>query len=285
MTNEQLVTLIKAGVDTAENMRQLYEQTRAFIHKAALKYQPYAELDDLEQEGYLALYDAIDGYDPAAGCLFLTYARHWIRQRIVRYIQNNGTVRLPVHEWEKLAEYRKLEGVFLSQVGRKPAEREISYYLGISLKQVRQLEKAAMMGQIGSLDSCLTEDGDMTVGDMVAGTEDVESTVLDEVEAGQLRAAVWGAVDSLEGNQREVIRARYQRGQTLDVIGKQLGVSRERVRNIESKALRELRRPSRSRQLRPFLPEAVGSMAYTGNGVEAFNRTWTSSTERIAMKL
>ena len=75
MTNEQLAMKIKAGEDVADNMAQLYEQTRTFIHAIAWKYRGRAELDDLEQEGYLALYDAIDGYDPAAGCLFLTYAR------------------------------------------------------------------------------------------------------------------------------------------------------------------------------------------------------------------
>ncbi len=285
MTNEQLVIHIKAREDVSGNMAQLWEQTRRFIHTIAVRYQGQAETEDLEQEGYLALYDAIDGYDPAAGFLFLTYASHWIRQRMVRYIQNNGSIRVPVHEWERVQKYKKLESAFLSQTGRKPSEDETAYYMGITLKQVRSLKEALRTGQMESLDKCLLEDGESTVGDMVPGQEDVEGTVLDVMDAGELRAALWSEVDALPDEQPEVIRARFQRGETLRATGEKMGVTIERVRQIESKALRELRKPSHSRKLQPFLPEAIGSRAYTGNGVEAFNRTWTSSTERVAMML
>lgn len=285
MTNEQLVICIKAGEDVAGNMAQLWEQTRRFIHTIAARYQGQAETEDLEQEGYLALYDAVDGYDPAAGFLFLTYARHRIRQRMVRYIQNNGSIRVPVHEWERMQKYKKLESAFLSQTGRKPSEDETAYYMGITLKQVRSLKEALRTGQMESLDKCLLDDGESTVGDMVPGQEDVEGTVLDVMDAGELRAVLWSEVDALPDEQPEVIRARFQRGETLRATGERLGVTIERVRQIESKALRELRKPSHSRKLQPFLPEAIGSRAYTGNGIEAFNRTWTSSTERVAMML
>lgn len=285
MTNEQLVICIKAGEDVSGNMAQLWEQTRRFIHTIAARYQGQAEIEDLEQEGYLALYDAVDGYDPAAGFLFLTYARHRIRQRMVRYIQNNGSIRVPVHEWERMQKYKKLERAFLSQTGRKPSEDETAYYMGITLKQVRSLKEALRTGQMESLDKCLLDDGESTVGDMVPGQEDVEGTVLDVMDAGELRAALWSEVDALPDEQPEVIRARFQRGETLRATGEKMGVTIERVRQIESKALRELRKPSHSRKLQPFLPEAIGSRAYTGNGIEAFNRTWTSSTERVAMML
>ena len=133
MTNDELVTRIKAGIDTADNMLQLYEQTKRFIYKIANGFSSRAEIEDLEQEGYLALYDAIDGYDIDKGYKLLTYAEHWIRQRIQRYIHNHGcSVRIPVHEQEKLQQYKKLVNAFRSQTGRKPSEREICYYLGVS---------------------------------------------------------------------------------------------------------------------------------------------------------
>lgn len=282
MTNEQLVILIKSGRDTAQNMAQLYEQTKAFIHTVAWRYRHYAELEDLEQEGYLALYDAIDGYDPAAGCLFLTYAKHWIRQRIVRYIQNNGTVRLPVHEWEQLRQYKKLENAFLSQIGRKPAEWEIRRYLGLTNKQVEQLKKAARMEQIGSLDGYVNDEEDITLGELVPGADDVESAVLVDVEQEELRAAIWRMVDDLPGEQPAVIRSRYQQGMTLREIGENMGVSYRRVNDIEKKAMRELRK--QGYRLRAFLPEVMEGMAYHGS-VASFDRTWTSSTERVAMRL
>ena len=97
MTNEQLVCRIQAGENVAENMKLLYDQVKAFIHMIAIRYQSSGMVEDLEQEGYLALYPAIDGYDPAHGVKFLTYADRWIRQRMQRYLQMNGSsVRLPV---------------------------------------------------------------------------------------------------------------------------------------------------------------------------------------------
>ena len=102
LTNEQLVIRIKAGEDVAGNMEQLYNQVRRFIHVLAWKYRDSGELEDLEQEGYLALYPAIDGYDPAQGVKFLTYAEYHIKQRMRRYLQMNGScLRLPVHCLEK----------------------------------------------------------------------------------------------------------------------------------------------------------------------------------------
>lgn len=286
LSNEQLVMRIRTGEDVAGNMEALYLQVKNFIHVTALRYQGRAELDDLEQEGYLALYDAVDGYDPASGFLFLTYARHWIRQRMVRYIQNNSSVRLPVHEWERMSQYRKLENIFLAQLGRKPSEEETRYYLGLNHKQSFELQTALKMRQIGSLDSPVEgTEGDEagTLGDMVAGSEDVEGAALDKIEAGQLRAVLWQEVDSLPGRQPEVLRARYQGGRTLKETGAVLGVSVEAARQIERKALRELRRPGRSRKLLPFLPEAVQAQAYRHNGAAEFNHTWTSSTERAAL--
>ena len=286
LSNEQLVVRIRAGEDVVENMEALYLQVKNFIHVIALRYQGQAELDDLKQEGYLALYDAVDGYEPDSGFLFLTDARHWIRQRMVRYIQNNGSVRLPVYEWERVSRYRKLENIFLAQLGRKPSEAEIRCYLGLNHRQSLELQTALKMRQIGSLDSPVEgTEGDEagTLGDMVAGSEDVEGAALDKIEAGQLRAVLWQEVDSLPDRQPEVLRARYQGGRTLKEVGAVLGVSVEAARQIERKALRGLRRSSRSRKLLPFLPEAVQAQAYRHNGAAEFNRTWTSSTERAAL--
>ena len=174
VTNEELVVRIKAGIDVPENMLQLWEQTRAFIHTVALHYQGYADLEDLEQEGYLALYDAVDGYEPESGCKFLSYAKHWMRQRMKRYIDNCcQTVRVPGHEQSRLHQYRKMVNAFLVHLGRRPTEWEVTHNLNLDEKQRRDLESAMRAAQIGSLDAALQEgeDGD-TVGDMVTCSVD-----------------------------------------------------------------------------------------------------------------
>ena len=103
MTNEQLVAQIKAGEDVQKNMEQLYLQVRDYIHSVAMKYRNSGEVEDLEQEGYLALHAAIEKYDPGQGFKFLTYAAYYIRQGMQRYLQVNGScLRLPVHCQEKI---------------------------------------------------------------------------------------------------------------------------------------------------------------------------------------
>ena len=114
MTNEELVARVQTRDDVPGNMLQLWEQTKAFIHMVALRYQGLADPEDLEQEGYLALYDAVDGYSPEKGYKFLTYAEYWIRRRIRRYIDNCcRPVRIPAHERKRISEYRKMENAFL----------------------------------------------------------------------------------------------------------------------------------------------------------------------------
>ena len=128
MSNEQLVILIKAGEGTAQNMERLYSQVKGFIHTIAWRYKGLAELEDLEQEGCLALYPAIDGYDPERGVKFLTYAENWIRQRMVRYIQNSGSCfRLPVHCLEDVRRYERFVSCFAAACGREPSDVEIRY--------------------------------------------------------------------------------------------------------------------------------------------------------------
>lgn len=291
MTNEQLVARIKAGEDVDRNMLQLYEQVRRFIHAIAWKYRESGELEDLEQEGYLALYPAIDGYDPDQGAKFLTYAEYYIRQRMTRYLQQNGSaLRIPAGQDERIRKYKRFCNSFQLEHGRKPSDRETAALMGLTLEQVRDIQETACMTALASLDSPVTgiDGGEgTTVGDLVSSSEDLEGDVLERLDHERLCSVLWDCVDSLEGQQPDVLRQRYQCGLTLSEIGHKHGTTPEAARQIHAKALRELRKPSISNRLRPFLPEAdqIYNMALYGNGVEHFNRTWTSSTERVALKV
>ena len=289
MTNEQLVIRIKTGEDVAGNMEQLYSQVRRFIHTVAWKYRDSGELEDLEQEGYLALYPAIDGYDPAQGVRFLTYAEYHIRQRMRRYLQMNGScLRLPVHCLDKVQKYKRFCSSFQQEYGREPSGREAAAFMGLTREQVEDIRENACMARLGSLDSPVKGiDGgeDTTIGDMVASAEDMEGDVVERMQQEQLKAELWDCVDSLPGQQPAVIRMRFQENMTMEAIGQEYGTSGEAVRQMQAKALRELRKPRYAKRLRPFLPDAdrIYSMALVGNGAGKFNLTWTSSTERVAL--
>lgn len=291
MTNEQLVARIQAGEDVSENMCQLYDQVKDFIRSIAWKYRNSAELDDLEQEGYLALYPAIDGFNPAAGYNFLTYAEKWIRQRMQRYIQmNRSCLRLPVHCLEKISQYRRFCTQYEQQTGESPSDSTAAYFMGISVEQVRNIRTSACMASVSSLDAPIMgadEEIGGTFGDFIPAAGNLEEDSLERLEAESLQAVLWGCVDELPGQQGEILRRRYQDGETLAGIGRQTGCTMEQVRQEHNKALRNLRRGENREKLLPFAPEddRIYSMALMGNGVERFQSTWTSSTERIALEL
>ena len=290
MTNEQLTIRIKAGIDVANNMLQLWQQNRGFIHKIVNQYKAYAEEEDLEQEGYLGLSDAVSHYNPDEGVTFLHYASFWIKQYMSRYIKSNGTIRLPEFMQGRIREYHRMVQKWQQNYHRKPTDGEICHFLDLSWEMLENLKKAVQMAKIGSLDVPIGEDEDCSLYELIPGSideeEQVESMVLEKVQKEELCAVVWPLVDSLTDTQAKTIRARYQDNMTFREIAEDQGVSVEMARQRERQGLRELRKPSKSKLLRPFLPDdnRIYSMGLQGNGVGSFNRTWTSSTERAALR-
>lgn len=287
MSNEELVIQIKAGVRVAENMGQLYEQTRKFIHSIAQKYKNYETIEDLEQEGYLALYDAIDGFEQAKGYKFLTYAEHWIKQRIQRYIQKNSCcLRVSFHTYERIIKWKKFLENFQKEYGREPVEEEACYYLGLSGKQFQTLQKDITNMNLESLDRPAgLEEENILLGDTVADFRNMEEDVIECITKNQFRTELWNIVDELGEGPATIIRTRYLQGLSLRATGELYGITVERVRQQESKALRELRKPKNRKRIEPYLEDYITTHAFSCNGIEHFNRTWTSSTEYTAMKL
>lgn len=287
VATEELVIRIKAGIDVGENMLELWKQTRGLIHAVAMHYRGYADLEDLEQEGYLALYNAVDGFEPDRGYRFATYAKHWIRQQMKRYVDNCcGLVRIPVHERDRLQRYGRMVSGFEAHYGRKPTREEAAYALNLGERQVQELEATLAMARVGSLDESLpgNEKGD-TLGDLVPCGTDVEEGVTNRFDQEMLRAMIWPMVDRLSGSRPAVIRMKYQEGRSRKEIGEACGETEDAVRKIERKALGQLRKSNGIQRLQAFLPELEEAQAYRHVGVQQFNRIWESSTERVAIRL
>ena len=291
MTNEQLAARIRAGENVGNNMAVLYDQVKDFIHAMAYKYHGQGELEDLEQEGFLALYDAIDHYEADQGVKFLTYASHWIRQRMQKYIQNTGSpLRLSAGRQEAIRKYRKFCTEFQAEQGCKPTEAELCRSLWLTLEQLREIQYDACMTAVKSLDAPIKGaegEEDTTLGELAASAADPCEELLDRLEQEELCSVLWQCVDSLPGKQPDVIRSRYKSNMTMKQCGQFCGISEAEARKQQLKALRSLRNGDNAKKLRPFLPADawIYSGALIGNGVERFNHTWTSSTERIAMEL
>ena len=291
MTNEQLAARIRSGENVGNNMAALYDQVKDFIHAMAYKYHGQGELEDLEQEGFLALYDAIDHYEADQGVKFLTYASHWIRQRMQKYIQNTGSpLRLSAGRQEAIRKYRKFCTEFQAEQGCKPTEAELCRSLWLTLEQLREIQYDACMTAVKSLDAPIKGaegEEDTTLGELAASATDPCEEVLDRLEQEALCSVLWQCVDSLPGKQPDVIRSRYKDNMTMKQCGQFCGISEAEVRKQQLKALRSLRSGENAKKLRPFLPGDawIYSGALIGNGVDHFNQTWTSSTERVALEL
>ena len=288
MSNEELVERIQSGEDVQNNMLKLWQQNRGMIERLANDYSKVEEREDLKQEAYFGLCRAVESYEPDKGSSFLTWAVYWIRQSMHRYCQNNGTIRIPVHSQEDIQQYKKLQNLFCLHLGRLPNTREYCYYLGCSEKTLESLQRNNRLSRIASIDAPIAgfEDDSITIGDTVADPGDPYSEILNSVTERQLKEVLWDIVEDLPGKEPAVLKMRYQENLTYKETAARNGITTEAARQWELKALRELRRPSRARQLRPFYDsEYIYDRALHGNGAAGFNRTWTSSTERVAMDL
>lgn len=283
LSNEQLVILIRNAVSPAELMLQLWQQNYGLIYKIASRYKSLDDIEDLLQEGFLGLYEAVRHYNPDTGVPFVNYAALWIRQTIGRYVKRNGTIRIPEHAGNQVRAYKRMISQWESEFGRKPTEWEMCHYLDVTLGMLRQIEKDDQMGKIGSLDVPIGEEEDGSMYDMVPGNSDQEKEIVERLQQEQLRDEVWKVVDNLPEEQSIIIRMRYQHGCTLKEAGEYLGISVSQARTIESKALREIRKPSNSRRIRLLLEDDIRSRAMSWNGASSFQNSWTSSTERAAL--
>ena len=283
MTNEQIVSEIRNGYSVTDYMQLLYESNLPLIKKFIKPYAAYEPMEDLLQESYFGLWEAVQHYESSANVRFMTYAEYWIKQSVQRYLEKCGSmVRIPSHTRQRIGRYKKTVQELEQELGRVPTDNEIADKMRISVGLLPEL-RIQMQG-IASLDTPLADDNSLTLSDTIQADFSLEDETIGKMYAEHSKSQLWGIVERFTSNrENSIIKEIFINNRTMAAVARELGITIDRIRQIKEKGLRRLRIGRAKRELLEKF-DIVESGIYR-NSMNKFNEHgFTSTVEYITLR-
>lgn len=280
MTNEELVFEIQQGNDKKQNLERLYNKNRGLIWRAANRLSGFSDIDDLTQEGYIALQEAAERYDPEGGASFATYAFEHIYRSLQNYLRDNQhLIHFSADMSAKVLKYKRISEVYSKTTGEPVTKESLAVLLNVSHEQAAAIIQAASMTALRALSDPLQGTEDMTLEDTVPDQTDQIGQLTEALSDQKVNRQLWECVDKLGKRKAKILREHYQEQRTLSSIAEDVGVTPERIRQEHAAAIRSLRRMKTVRKISEYYN------FYFGTTAALFRKTWTSQPEFYVMRL
>lgn len=282
-SNEELVRQIRGGQNVKSNMERLYNKNLPLIRQFIKPFLGYEDEADLMQESFIGIWQAVQHYESSENVKFMTFAKFWIVQAVRRYLENSGSlIRIPTHKRQQINQYNKFSRNFKQENSRSPTVEESAEYLCISGREVQRIQTYNQ--SIASLDKPLIDDDfNFTLAEAIPDNADMEQDVIDRIHADNVRSVVWDVVNHCTSDLQAKVLRDYYHGKTLTEIGREIGISTERARQIHAAGLRKLRIGRARRQLEEKCEVVTASIYKTG--FSRFAHSGGSSVENIVIRL
>lgn len=286
MTNEQMVEEIKKGININENMLMLYNNNLPLIKSCINQYFAYTyDQDDLLQEAFLGLWEAVEHYSADLGSKFMTYAPYRIKQRIIKYLNNScSPVSMSNYMHEKIKKYKKIIDCFSKESGYIPSDSELARQMDVSIEEIKELKIYSQ--PTTSLDACFsnTEEESDTLGDILKSNFDLEESVLDKTIEEKQKKVLWNIVKGkVTAREFQILQDYFEKNLSLQKIAENENVSSARITEIKKRAIEKLKKTNVKRWLSEQFEIFDSDMYRNGYG-KYCNNQFTSNVEKIAMK-
>ncbi len=285
MNNEEIVDQIQNGYSVTFNMEILYANNLPLIR---LFLNPYVRLnpqdkEDLLQEAFLGLVDAVNHYEPDKGVLFMSYAEHWIKRRARTYISKDKSIRIPSYFKDQISRYKKSVQEFQQLYNRNPSDLDMCDYMNVSLEEIKRIK--IWMQDMKSLDDTFScNDDSFSLEETIANDFNLEHTVIDKQYKTYEQQTLWNIVDChTEPEQQSVIKKIYKENKTFKEISQESKISVDEVRKLKDNGLRRLRSIKVLEEIKERLEVAESNVYHSGYH-SYLNNNFTSCTERVAIE-